>query len=194
MAYEQLIESVELSGEERIRELKEKAYSKSEEIRKEAKGKDGAIKAKHLEAVKESVEVERNKAIAKIKQESRMQAIRAKEEIYQRAFLEAQKILSSVRVRSDYESIFKKMLKEAVAELEGEAIRLHIDKRDEELCKKLLPELHLNCEIATDITSAGGLNASTKDGRFIISNTIESRLEKAKGLLKSEISATLYGG
>jgi hypothetical protein len=74
------------------------------------------------------------------------------------------------------------MLKEAVLELEGEDIQLHIDKRDESLCKKLLSDLHLNCEIVTDLTSAGGLNAGTKDQKFIIFNTIESRFEKAKEL------------
>jgi vacuolar-type H+-ATPase subunit E/Vma4 len=86
------------------------------------------------------------------------------------------------------------MLQDAVLELEGKEIRLHIDKRDEDLCKKLLPELRLNCEIVTDITSAGGVNASTKDEKFIVFNTIESRFEKAKGVLKSEIFTILYGG
>jgi vacuolar-type H+-ATPase subunit E/Vma4 len=86
------------------------------------------------------------------------------------------------------------MLQEVVLELEGEEIQLHIDKRDETLCKKVLSELKLNCDVVTDITCAGGLNAGTKDGRFIISNTTESRFEKAKGILKSEIFTTLYGG
>jgi hypothetical protein len=38
------------------------------------------------------------------------------------------------------------------------------------------------------------LNAGTKDGRFIIFNTIESRFERAKVLVKQEVYATLYGG
>jgi V/A-type H+-transporting ATPase subunit E len=194
MSIEQLIESVEVSAEERITELREKAYSQAVEIRTEAEGKDGAIKQKHLDAVKRTVEVERNKSIAKIKDETRMQFTRTKDEVYQKAFFEAQKILSSVRSRADYENNFRKMVQEVVLELEGENIQLHIDKRDETLCKKVLSELNLNCEVVTDITSAGGLNASTKDGKFIVFNTIESRFEKAKALLKPEIFTTLYGG
>ena len=194
MSIEQLIESVEVSAEERITELREKAYRQSVEIRNEAEGKDGAIKQKHLDAVKKSVEVERNKSIAKIKDETRMQITRTKDEVYKKAFFEAQKILSSVRARADYENNFRKMLQEVVLELEREDIQLHIDKRDENLCKKVLSELNLNCEVVTDITSAGGLNASTKDGKFIVFNTIESRFEKAKALLKPEIFTMLYGG
>ena len=194
MAIEQLIESVEVSAEERITELREKAYRQSVEIRNEAEGKDGAIKQKHLDAVKKTVEVERNKSIAKIKDETRMQITRTKDEVYKKAFFEAQKILSSIRSRADYENNFRKMLQEVVLELEREDIQLHIDKRDENLCKKVLSELKLNCEVVTDITSAGGLNASTKDGKFIVFNTIESRFETAKGLLKPEIFTSLYGG
>ena len=194
MSIEQLIESVEVSAEERITELREKAYRQSVEIRTEAEGKDGAIKQKHLDAVKRTVEVERNKSLAKIKDETRMQFTRTKDEVYQKAFFEAQKILSSVRSHPDYENNFRKMLQEVVLELEGEDIQLHIDKRDENLCKKVLSELKLNCEVITDITSTGGLNASTKDGKFIVFNTIESRFEKAKALLKPEIFTTLYGG
>lgn len=194
MSIEQLIESVEVSAEERITELREKAYQQSVQIRTEAKEKDGPIKKKHLDAVKKNVEVERNKLIAKINDETRMQFTRTKDEVYQKAFFEAQKILSSVRSRADYENSFRKMVQEVVLELEGEDIQLHIDKRDETLCKKVLSEFNLNCEVVTDITSAGGLNASTKDGKFIVFNTIESRFEKAKALLKPEIFTTLYGG
>ncbi len=194
MSIEQLIESVEVSAGERITELKQKAYMQSLEIRKGAEGKDEAIKKKHLDAVKKTVEAERNKLIAKIKEETRMQFTETKDEVYKKAFSEAQKILSSARSRADYENNFRKMLQEVVLELEGEEIQLHIDKKDENLCKKLLSELKMNCDVVTDITSMGGLNAGTKDGRFIVFNTIESRIEKAKALLKPEIFTTLYGG
>jgi len=194
MAIEQLIEAVEVNAEETITELKKKAHRQSEEIRREAEGKDEAIKKKHLDAVKKTVEAERNKLIAKINKETRMQFTQTKDEVYKKAFFEAQKILSSVRSRADYENNFRKMVKEVVLELEGEEIQLHIDKRDENLCKKLLSELKMNCDVVTDITCAGGLNASTKDGRFIVFNTIESRFEKAKAFLKPEIFTTLYGG
>ena len=86
------------------------------------------------------------------------------------------------------------VLEEVVSELEGEPIELHIDRRDETLCKKILSDLHLNCGIVTDITTAGGLEAATNDGRFVVFNTIESRFGRAKVLLKPEIFAILYGG
>ncbi len=194
MPYEQLIESVELCAEDKIRGIKEKANLDAENIITEAKGKDEIIKKKYLDAVKKTVDKEKRKSIAKINEENHMQLIQAKDAVFKHAFAEAQKILLSVRGQANYENIFRKLLKETILELEGEEILLHIDKQDESLCKKLLPELKLNCEIVTDITCAGGLNASTRDGKFIIFNTIESRFERAKVQLKLEVFATLYGG
>ena len=194
MSIEQLIESVEVSAGEKITELRQKAGRDAAEITKEAEGKDGIIKKRHLDMVKRAVEMERNKSLAKIKEETRMQFTRAKDDVFKKAFSEAQKILSSARSHADYENNFRKMLHEVLLELEGEEIQMHIDKRDETLCKNILSELKLNCDVVTDITCAGGLNANTKDGRFIVFNTIESRIEKVKALLKSELFTTLYGG
>jgi V/A-type H+-transporting ATPase subunit E len=194
MPYEQLIESVEMCAEDKIRVIKEKATGDAEEIKAEAEKKDEMIKKRYLDAVRKTVESERSKSLGKVNEDIRMQLTRAKDEVFQHAFTEAQKILQSVRGQANYENIFKTLLKEAVTELEGEEILLHIDKKDENLCKKLLSELKLNCGIVTDITCAGGLNVSSKDGRFIIFNTVDSRIERAKVLLKLDVFATLYGG
>ena len=193
MPYEQLIESVELCAEDKIRGITDRAYQDAENIKTETKGKDEIIKKRYLDAVKKTVDSERRKSIAKINEENHMRLIRAKDNVFKHAFTEAQKILLSVRSQANYENIFRKLLKETLLELEGEEILLHIDKRDENLCKKLLAELTLNHEIVTDLTSIGGLNASTRDGKFIIFNTIESRLEKAMVQIKLEIFAILYG-
>jgi V/A-type H+-transporting ATPase subunit E len=194
MPYEQLIESVEMCAEDKIRAIKEKATGDAEDIKAEAKKKDEMIKKRYLNAVRKTVESERSKSLGKVNEDIRMQLTRAKDDVFQHAFTEAQKILQSVRGQANYENIFKTLLEEAVTELEGEEILLHIDKKDENLCKKLLFELKLNCGIVTDITCAGGLNVSTKDGRFIIFNTVDSRIERAKVLLKLDVFATLYGG
>lgn len=85
------------------------------------------------------------------------------------------------------------MIEEAMRELEGEQVRLHIDGRDENLCKQILEELNVNSEIVVDLTSAGGLNVSTRDEKVVVFNTIESRLDKASEFLKRQLLATLYG-
>jgi vacuolar-type H+-ATPase subunit E/Vma4 len=71
---------------------------------------------------------------------------------------------------------------------------VHIDPRDEVLCRKTLSALGLSPEVRTDITTAGGVVAGLPDSSVIISNTVESRLERAKELKRREIHAILTGG
>jgi V/A-type H+-transporting ATPase subunit E len=85
------------------------------------------------------------------------------------------------------------MVREAMEELAGEEIRMHIDPRDEPLCREILREMQRNCDVVTDLTTMGGLNATTADERLTVFNTLESRLQRAKELLKREIMSTLYG-
>lgn len=193
MSYEQLLESLEVTAEEKITEYQGKAKKDDVEIRKEAEEKDEIIKKRHLDVIRKGVETERTKSIAKIREENSMQLMRVKDAVYQKAFSEAQKTLSSARENIHYENNFRRMLKEALAEMEGEEKLLHIDRRDEVLCNRLIAELQVNCELVADLTCAGGLNISTRDGQFIVFNTIESRFEKAKVVLKPEIFAILYG-
>jgi len=193
MPYEQLIQSVDECAEDKIRTIRERAARKAAEIHDEAAGKEKRIKQKREEAARTAVETERGRLVAQVKKETRMQLIHAKDEVYQKAFAGAKEQLSRLRTEVHYAGDFTKMLQEAASALEGERLVLSIDKRDEALCKKLVPELNLNCGIVTDITTAGGLDVSTKDGRFVIKNTIESRLERAKVLIKPDIFATLYG-
>jgi len=193
MTYENLIASMEVNAEKGIAEIVQKAHQEAEEIKKSAEAKGEAIKASHCETAQKSADIERNKLIYNVKAENKMRIIKEKDAVIQRAFFDAKKCLDSFRDDARYKENFKKMLQEAVHELEGEKVRLHIDARDEPLCRQLLDELGRNSEIVDDLTSAGGLAVSTKDGTVVVSNTIESRLNNARELLKREIFSTLFG-
>ena len=193
MTYENLIASMDVSAEKSITERIQKAHQEGEEIKRSAEAKAETITASHLENAQKSAEIERNKLIYNAKAENKMRIIKEKDAVIQRAFFDAKKSLDSFRDHPSYKEDFKKMLQEAVRELEGEKVSLHIDTRDETLCRQVLDELGRNSEIVGDLTSAGGLAVSTKDGKVVISNTIESRLNNAKELLKREIFSTLFG-
>ena len=193
MTYENLIASMDVSAEKSITERIQKAHQEGEEIKRSAEAKAETITASHLENAQKSAEIERNKLIYNAKAENKMRIIKEKDAVIQRAFFDAKKSLDSFRDHPSYKEDFKKMLQEAVRELEGEKVNLHIDTRDETLCRQVLDELGRNSEIVGDLTSAGGLAVSTKDGKVVISNTIESRLNNAKELLKQEIFSTLFG-
>jgi len=193
MTYENLIASMEASAGKSVTQIMQKAHQEAEEIKRGAEAKAEAIKASHLENAKKSADMEQNKLIYNAKAENKMRIIKEKDAVIQRAFFDAKKSLDSFRDHTTYKEDFKKMLQEAVRELEGENVSLHIDTQDEPLCRQVLDDLGRNSEIVGDLTSAGGLAVSTKDGKVVVSNTIESRLSNAKELLKREVYSALFG-
>ena len=193
MTYENLIESMEVSAEKRINEILKNAHEQSGEIKRTALTKAESIKTAYLEEAQKSVDVERNKLIYQVKAENKMNVIKEKDRAIRSAFAEAKKRLENFRNDGNYHDNFKKMLQEAVNALATKKVLLHIDKRDENLCRQVLNELNINSEIVADLKSEGGLAVSTKDGKIVVFNTLESRLAKAEELMRREIFATIYG-
>lgn len=193
MAIDDLIEAVWVSGQERISEIMERSKVEEDEIIREAEAKDEVIRKRLLDDAKLSVEIQRTKFLSAAREESRMEIVKTKSEIFDKVFEEASRQLVSVRAHPQYREKLKILLGEALRDLGNSDIVLHIDKRDETLWKEILNELKENSQIVPDLTCAGGLNLHTRDERFVIFNTLESRLKKAKEIYRPEIFSILFG-
>jgi vacuolar-type H+-ATPase subunit E/Vma4 len=193
MAIDDLIKAVEVSGQERVHEIMERSKAEAEEIIREAQVKDEPIRKRLLDDAKKSVEIQRNKLLSAAREKSRMEVAKTKSEIFQKVFDEAPRHLGSVREHPQYRENLKVLLGEALRDLGNTDVVLHIDKRDETLWKEILNESKGNYQIVSDLTCAGGLNVYTRDERFVIFNTLESRLKKAKEIYRPEIFSLLFG-
>jgi vacuolar-type H+-ATPase subunit E/Vma4 len=192
MAYENLLKSVEESAQEKERELREKARSAVQLISEDTKNQSTVIQQSLLAEAKKAATIEKNKLFYLTKGENKENLIKTKEAIFSTAFGDAEQRLSHVRKDPKYPDILKNLTREAVGALGGETFRIHIDKRDEKLIKKILSDLHLSGEVIADLHSSGGLVVTTQNGSVKISNTLESRLERVKEQKKLEIYAVLY--
>jgi V/A-type H+-transporting ATPase subunit E len=193
MAYENLLKSVEESAQEKERELREKARSAVELISEDAKNQVAVIQQSLLAESKKAATIEKNKLFYLTKGENKEKLIKTKEANFSKAFNDAELRLSYMRKDPKYPDLLKNLTREAVGALGGETFRIHIDKRDEKLAKKILSELHLSGEVIADLHCAGGVIVSSENESIKISNTIESRLERVKEQKKLEIYAVLYG-
>jgi V/A-type H+-transporting ATPase subunit E len=193
MAYENLLKSVEESAQEKERELREKARSAVQLISEDAKNQVTVIQQSLLAEAKKAATIEKNKLIYLTKGENKEKLIKTKEAIFSTAFGDAEQRLSHVRKDPKYPDILKSLTREAVGALGGETFRIHIDKRDEKIIKKILSELNLSGEVIADLQCAGGLVVNTQNESVKISNTLESRLERVKEQKKLEIYTVLYG-
>ena len=194
MAYENLLKSVEESEQERERELREKAQKLAREIRADAKKQAEEIQKNAVQDAEKSATIERNKQLYLTKDEIKEQALRRRETIFTAAFDQAGQQLSALRQDPKYPVIFESWPVEVTGAMSDRPFRVHVDKRDEELCRKTLAAMNIRCDVLTNLQCMGGLVVSSPDGLITISNTIESRLERIREHKKLEIHAILSGG
>ena len=193
MAYEDLLKSVEESAHEKELELRKRETRAVEEIKARAKRQAEETRKIHLDEANKSITTERNKMLYLTKAENKELLIKTRETAFERAFAGAETRLSGLRSDPKYPAVFENLIKEAAGSLGGESFVVHIDPRDEALCKKTIFALNLSSEIRSDITTAGGVVASLPDNSVVISNTVESRLQRVKELKRKEIHAILTG-
>jgi V/A-type H+-transporting ATPase subunit E len=193
MDYENLMRSMDAGAEEKLAELTEKAGKTSAEIKSRALVKAEEIKKLHMDGALKAAALERNKSLYVANSDARKRIGSLKHELFDEAFARARERLASVRESGNYEDSFRRMAGEAVLALgESEAV-LHVDKRDADLCRKVADGLGVRCEILADLSCMGGLIASTKDGKVVVYNTIESRLESARRRMRLDIFGMLCG-
>lgn len=193
MAYEDLLKSVEESAREKELELRNREAAAVDEIKVRAKKQVEAIRQVHIDEANKSITTERNKLFYLTKAENKELLIKVRETAFERAFSEAEVRLKGLRSDPKYPAVFENLLKEAADAMGGEAFVVHVDPRDAALCKKILSLLNLSSEIRTDLVTGGGVVASLPDNSVVISNTVESRMQRAKELKRKEIHAILTG-
>jgi V/A-type H+/Na+-transporting ATPase subunit E len=192
MAYEDLLRSVEESALEKELTLRKKAAASVEEIQKHARERARVTEASHIEEAKKSIATERNKLLYLSNVEAKELLIRARKTAFEKAFREAEVRLSSLRSDPKYPGVFEKLLREATGTVKG-AFCIHVDPQDADLCKKTLAALGITAEIRTDIKTAGGIVVNLPGDAVVVSNTVESRLERAREKLRAGIYTILAG-
>ena len=193
MPYDDLISALKAGAQESITEIQDRAQAEAQKIRKDAEERAQGTRSAYLAEAARNVKLERSKLISKAGAEKRMALARVKDDLFQQVFTRAAQQMALARNNPAYRTSFRSTVREVMEELAGEEVRLHIDPRDEPLCREILKEMQRNCEVVPDLTTLGGLNATNADERLLVFNTIESRLQRAKELMKSEIMSALYG-
>lgn len=193
MAFEDLLKSVEESAQEKEQELRNRAAGAVDETRNRAKHQAEVIRKAHIDEANKSITTERNKLLYLTKAENKEQLIRVREASFENAFREAESRLAGLRADPKYPEIFEKLLREAAGAVGNQVFTVHIDPKDEVLCKKTLAALEFKGIVSADLTTAGGVVVSLPGNSIVISNTVESRLLRARELRRIEIHAILSG-
>lgn len=193
MTYEDLIQSMEAGAEEKIAEIRSNTARQSEGIIQDAEEKAKTIREEFLAHARTTVADQRNRLLYKTRLDERSADIAAKEEILNTVYSRVAEHLGGVREKNDYRSLFSRLLSESMEEMGEDVVVVHVDPRDEALCREVVSQMKGNFTINHDIKTWGGVVVSSPDGQVRIHNTLEARLERAKILTKREICRILFG-
>ena len=157
-------------------------------------------KNKILENGKKQSDMRYQQIISEAKMNARRAELGAKEEVIEAAFDKATDDLKDIASSGseEYDDSLTKIIKEAVDEIGGNDLIIQLNEAD---TNKFKSQLDLSSTFQIDdikfqlgepIDTIGGAIVKTKNGDIEVNNTIESRLDRFKSVLRSEVADVLF--
>jgi V/A-type H+-transporting ATPase subunit E len=169
------------------------ARVEAEKIAADARTEADAIR----ETARRRAETERKAAQTRAQSAAQLKAsslvLQAKDaaiaEVFERAHRDLARLAQD---RNTYQRLLRALIKEASAELTGRVI-VEVNPSDADAARQAARELDLDAEVKPSADASGGVVVSTSDGRFVVQNTLASRLERVKPTLVTEVASMLWG-
>jgi vacuolar-type H+-ATPase subunit E/Vma4 len=194
MSLEAILEVIGAAGDAQVGEIEARTRTQVYEIlanaRVEAEDiEDEAYNTAYAPAAKER---------ARIIHRARLEAMRivgeAREALVDMTLERTRGALAGLRTDRQYPDVICRLLEEALRELstslEHDAkTHLEADRRDRVLFESLLSYLVVDVEVSYIQECWGGLIARSEDGRVVVDNLLETRLERAIPFLRQYLAA-----
>ncbi len=200
MSLETILQKITASGEAELLELQRETVAQIQGILADAE----AEAAERREGVRQTVLQPVSGECARRTHKAKLEALQlighARDVVVAEALAQVESCLCQLRQSSMYPDILKSLTTEAVRvlgeeELNGDTAvstgrpELAIDPRDEPCCLEILADLRLDLNLVTTLDNWGGIILRSGDGRIIVTNTLEARLERATPYLRQELAA-----
>ena len=114
-------------------------------------------------------------------------------------FEKAKKILASSNKENSYRLIMRKILKDSVTMIDSDQVIVECNKNDIELVEKAISDsFNDNNKIKINMSdhplnAIGGIKVTSADGSMTFDNTLDSRIERLKPLIRKNIAQMLRG-
>jgi vacuolar-type H+-ATPase subunit E/Vma4 len=199
MSLETILQKITASGEAELKELRRETETHVQNILAEAEQEAAERREAARQAALQPVSGECARRTHKARLEALQLVGQARDEMVAEALAQVEACLRQLRHSPMYPTILKRLIEEAVRvlgkeELNGELAvslcrpELAIDPQDEPLWADILTHLGLDLNVVATLDSWGGIILRSGDGRIIVTNTLEARLERAIPFLRHELA------
>jgi V/A-type H+-transporting ATPase subunit E len=176
------------------------AYQESLDNLESSRSKLEAERTRIVEAARKQSENLRRQIIGSARLASRNQELLTIENAVNKAFEEAKKKLQASSGTDSYKNLLKQMVEESISAVGGSnAVIIESNKNDAEIVRKAVSELRdtgkvQQAEVSDQhIDVLGGIRIKSSGGTMTYDNTLDSRIERLKPLIRKNIAQMLRG-
>jgi vacuolar-type H+-ATPase subunit E/Vma4 len=179
-------------------QVKAEAQEKADAIRKRAQEQAEAERKAILDRAREEAERLRGQSVATAQLKARSSQLTHREQLLERVFNAAKEKLSEVQNRPDYEEIAAMLLREALTQLKVNKAEVRGDEAALKALKKgalrdISKELNGEFKEGDVLEEGTGVVVDAADGKIHYDNTLETRLRRLQGTLRSTVYQVLTG-
>jgi vacuolar-type H+-ATPase subunit E/Vma4 len=183
---------------ENAEQLKAESKEKVDAIRKRAQERAEAERNAILERARQDAERLRGQAIATAQLKARSLELARREQLLDRVFKAVKEKLPEIQKRPDYDQIAAMLMREALTQLTVKKAEIRADETTQKSLKKgaldeISRELNGEFAIAGGLEEGRGVVVDAADGKLHYDNTLETRLSRLQGELRSSVYHVLMG-
>lgn len=194
MALEDILRALEEKADTRVKAIEEEAQQRVKEILAEVDKEAARTRRMRLKKVEDQIRSEATGIVYSAQLRAKNQLIKAQEETVDAAFQKAEQKLATLSEQQDYPQILEVLLAGCLEFFPEGEVLVQVRDADRDVVEKMLADRQKPYRISeTPLTASGGLAVSSPDGQIVVSNTFDSRLERARDHLRLEISKALFG-
>ena len=195
-----IVESIMSEAQGKADIIMQEANAEIATINADAEKTAESEKNKILENGKKQSDMRYQQIISEAKMNARRAELGAKEEVIEAAFDKATDDLKDIASSGseEYDDSLTKIIKEAVDEIGGKDLIIQLNEADTNKFKSQLDSSStfqiddVKFQLGEPIDTIGGAIVKTKNGDIEVNNTIESRLDRFKSVLRSEVADVLF--
>jgi vacuolar-type H+-ATPase subunit E/Vma4 len=192
---ELLARAIMVEAREEAERLHAEAKEKAEAIRRRAQQEAESERQAILARAKEDADRFRSQSSATSQLKARSMQLEQREKILNDVFEEVRKQLSAVKKRSDYAEIATMLAREALTQLKVKEAEVSADEVTQKALKldDLSRELNGKFIFGKKLEEGTGVVVNAAGGKLHYDNTLETRLSRMQGSLRSSVYKVLMG-
>ena len=191
MALEDIFKALDQQADQECEQILQEARDHADVIAADAEEQAENLRQAHVSEVERVTRARASQTVNAARLEARKRIAAVKQQAVEHAFDRANAMLKDVRGSSRYSQVFDALVKETLAGVEGD-VTVGVDPADAEIARATLAQMGVNANVASDISTTGGLVVVMSGGRIIRRNTLEDRLAKVRELDQAAIAERIF--